>query len=323
MASSLLIQNRFDEAIASYRDAIRVKADFPEAHQGLGQLLMFQRRYDLAAAECREAIRLRPDAAEPHVILGMVLSTLQKRDEALAEHRLAQRLNPDYPEAHCSMAMVLYNLGDYAGAAAEAHAGAELRSKRSHQPWSSADTAWVANLERTAVLAARLPAIAKGDKPPAEIDDQLFLASIAYDRKLFATSAQLWSTALDAKPELGNSRQDQHRYNAACSAALAAAGEGKNEPCPDAAARAGLRQHALAWLRAELDAWAKLLDSGKPKDVAKVVEVLQHWREDADLAAVRDAAALDSLPADEQKAWRTLWSDAGSILARARACSKG
>ena len=84
-----------------------------------------------------------------------------------------------------------------------------------------------------------------------------------------------------------------------------------------------VRQQALEWLKPELVDWAKVLDSNKPQELANAVTHLQHWQEDTDLAPVRDAAALDKLPADEQKSWRTLWSDARSLLAKARACSKG
>jgi hypothetical protein len=37
-----------------------------------------------------------------------------------------------------------------------------------------------------------------------------------------------------------------------------------------------------------------------------------------DLAGVRDAALLDLLPEDERAQWRTLWSDAAALWARAK-----
>ena len=322
LGDALLIQKKLDEAVISYREAIGLKADYADAHQQLGQALMVQGNNLLAAAECREAIRLKPDAAESHVLLGLALSAMQKGDEAMAEIRRAQRLNPDYPEAHCSMGMVLSNLGEFATAAAEARAGAELRSKRSGQPIFPEDRHWIASLDRQAAIVSRLPAIAKGDDPPDDIDEQLFLAEVAYIRKFFATAARLWSRAVDAKPALGDDRKAQHRYNAACAAALAAAGQGKNEACPDAAARVNLRRQALACLKMELAAWAKVLDFGNPQEVAAIVLALQHWQEDADLVSIRDRAELDSLPADEQRAWRALWSDVAALLAKALACSK-
>jgi tetratricopeptide (TPR) repeat protein len=322
LGTNLLIQEKLGEAAASFREAIRLKADYASAHDKLASVLMLLGQLAPAVTECREAIRLKPDAAEFHVALGLALSALQKRDEAMAEIRLAQRLNPDYPEAHCSLGGVLANLGDFAGAATEARAGAALRSKRSGLPVFSEDKLWIESLDRQAALVARLPALAKGGDPPDDIGEQLFLDGVAYNGKFFATAARLWSRAVDLNPKLGDDRKAQHLYNAACAATLAADGQGKNEPSPDAGARIKLRRQALAWLRKELATWTKLLDCGKLQDAATIVPHLQHWQEDVDFVSVRDPASLDSLPADEQRAWRELWTDVAALLAKARACAK-
>ena len=163
-----------------------------------------------------------------------------------------------------------------------------------------------------------LPAILRGEDKPNDNAERLAFAQMAYDRKHFAAAARLWAEALASDPKLGDDRQTQHRYNAACAAALAAAGQGKDEPPPDDAAKAKLRQQALDWLKAELAAWTKLLESGPPQARPAIVQTLEHWKQDTDLAGIRDADGLAKLPADEQKAWRTLWADVDSLLKRAR-----
>ena len=65
-----------------------------------------------------------------------------------------------------------------------------------------------------------------------------------------------------------------------------------------------------------------VLDSGNSQSTEAVVVNVEHWRRDADLAGVRDKTALDLLPADEQTAFRALWSDVATLLAKARARSK-
>jgi hypothetical protein len=90
---------------------------------------------------------------------------------------------------------------------------------------------------------------------------------------------------------------------------LAAAGQGRGEPPPDDAARAGLRRQALAWLKAELAAWSQLLESGSPQAPPSKVRKPSDWKRDGGLAAIRDAAALARLPADEQEAFAQLWAD--------------
>ena len=137
---------------------------------------------------------------------------------------------------------------------------------------------------------------------------------MAYDTKRYAGAARLWAEALAADPKLADDRQAQHRYNAACAAALAAAGRGEDDPKPDDAARARLRPQALAWLQAEFAAWAKVLDSGDPKARPLVRQTLRHWQVDPDLAGVRDAKALEALPEAERADWRALWAEVDRLL---------
>ena len=111
-------------------------------------------------------------------------------------------------------------------------------------------------------LDARLSAIIRGDQQPKDNRERLQLAQRAYDKALHAAAAKLWADALDADPKLAEDRQAQHRYNAACAAALAGCGQGKDDPAPDDAAKAKLREQARAWLQAELAAWTKLVESG-------------------------------------------------------------
>src|SRR5262249_24085929 len=142
----------------------------------------------------------------------------------------------------------------------------------------------------------------------------LDFAQLCYDTGRHAAAARLWAAALTADPRLADDRRAQHRYNAACAAALAAAGTGQDDPKPDDAARAQLRQQALDWLKAERSAWARLLDSGPPQARAATTQVLQHWRGDPDLAGVRDPDALAKLPETERAAWRALWADVDALL---------
>ena len=190
--------------------------------------------------------------------------------------------------------------------------GHELGSKR--PDWRYPSAAWVAQAERLAALADRLAAVLAGPARPADAAERLAFAQMAYDTKRYAAAARLWSEALAADPKLGDDRRARHRYNAACAAALAAAGRGEGEPPPDAAAKVELRRKALDWLRAELSAWSKVLDSADPKARAAVAAILQHWRVDTDLVGVRDGDAIATLPADERRAWEALWKDVDALL---------
>lgn len=68
-----------------------------------------------------------------------------------------------------------------------------------------------------------------------------------------------------------------------------------------------------------LAAWTKVVESGPPQAGQLVSQTLQHWKADADLAVIRDDAALAKLPADEQKACATLLAEVDTLLAKADA----
>jgi tetratricopeptide (TPR) repeat protein len=99
--------------------------------------------------------------------------------------------------------------------------------------------------------------------------------------------------------------------------ALATSGKGKDDPPLDDRARARLRRQALVWLKSELSAATKLVDSGPPPARANISEALNRWEQDSNLASFRSAEALAKLPEDEHTAWQTLWADVDSLMKRA------
>jgi serine/threonine-protein kinase len=309
-------KRKFDESAAMLRDVIRVKSDYGQAHKFVGNLLRVQGKFDEAVAEYREAIKHDPDVAEFHVMLGLALHSQQKSDQGVAEFRVAQRLNPDYPDAHCGLSLILYQLGDYAGAAAELRAGRLLRCRRVGMPFTI--TQVIAYNDRIAAKAARLPAIIEGTDRPKDIDERLFFADAAYKTKLYGAAASLWITALDAKPEIADSRVTQHRYNAACAAALAAAGKGRDNPAPDDNARIKLRHQAVSYLKTELDTWEKFLKSKQPDARFTAIYHLGHWQEDPDLESLRGAKCEAELPDCERAELRKVWARVDSLLSKAK-----
>jgi hypothetical protein len=137
----------------------------------------------------------------------------------------------------------------------------------------------------------------------------------AVDRRLHAAAAWFYAGAFAADPKLTTDLRRQHRYNAACSAALAAAGQGEDARNLPDKARLMLRRQALGWLCADLALYVQLAQRDEPAAKQAVRQALTRWQQDADLAAVRDKAALDLLPDDERQPWRRLWDDVAALLA--------
>jgi hypothetical protein len=100
----------------------------------------------------------------------------------------------------------------------------------------------------------------------------------------------------------------------ACAAALAGCGKGKDDPLPDDAARAKLRRQARAWLEAEFAAWTKLLGDGTAESKTKVAANLRHWKEDSDLAGIRDEKELAKLPEEERAELKRLSDGVDALL---------
>jgi serine/threonine-protein kinase len=310
-------QGKPEEAITEYHEAIRLKPDFPEAHHALGIALKLQGKLEKAIAEYREAIRLRPYDVKAHNNLGNALLDQGKLEEAIGEYAEALRLKPDYPFGHKNLGHALRSRGDYSGAIAEFRKARDL-TKAGDPRFAQEIERELAATERQASLAARLPAILAAKVKPADAAETMVFAQLCYEKKLHGASARFWAEAFQAQPTLAEDMKLQHRYNAACTAALTGCGQGKDDPPLDDATKAHWRNQAIDWLQADLTAWSKLLASGPPQARQSVAQTLQHWKADPDLAGIRDQDALAKLPTDEQNACRALWAEVDALLTKVR-----
>jgi tetratricopeptide (TPR) repeat protein len=309
LGSALDGKGAVEAAIAEFREAIRLNPDDALAYYNLGNALKARGENDAAIAEYRRAIRLKPDLAEAHNNLGAALGAQGKTDQAIDEFREAIRLKPDNAGAHGNLGRTLLSKGDVDGSIAALHRARDLAS-------SNPDLLRkVENLLADAERARRLPAVLRGDDRPADVDEELAFAKMCLGKKLDAAAARLFADALSANPALADDRRAQHPYNAACAAALAGCGQGQDDPAPDEAARAKLRQQALDWLKGELAAWTRVLDRDA-KAAEAVAQTMRHWKADPDLIGVRDADGLAKLPEAERTSWRALWDEVDSLLTK-------
>ncbi len=257
-----------------------------------------------------------PDNAVAHADLGLALNDLAKLDEAIAEYRKALRLKPDQAGTHANLGVTLERQGKFEEAMASYRRANEVASPGSRI--AKEMPILISRLEQHIALIKRLPPVLDGKDRPANPAECLAFALLCYSRKQFAAAARFWAAALVAEPKLADDRQAQHAYNAACMAALAAAGASMDKRPMDDDAKARLREQAQGWLKAELAAWASLLDADAVKARPVVVQTLEHWKVDPDLAAVRDPEPLSKLPAAEQESWRALWADVEALLTKAQ-----
>jgi serine/threonine-protein kinase len=178
----------------------------------------------------------------------------------------------------------------------------------------------VRNCERIVELDGKLSAILSGQKQPADAAERLALAQLCQMacKKHYAAAQRFYNEAFTDKPQLADDLNTQHRYNAACAAALAGCGQGKDGDKLEAKERARLRQQALDWLRADLKAYRQRMEKNADKAGPEIAQQMQHWLQDADFAGVRGPEALARLPEVERKDWQKLWEEVSQMRAKAQ-----
>ncbi len=333
------------EALKSYEAALPIRKELAEAnptqtdlqndlaavHNNManplwsaGKQAEAKKEFEAAAAILEGLVKAHPEMPEFASGLGTTLSNIAAADleakrfaeardrlgPAIALQKKALVAFPDHPAYRSYLADSLERLEQAARGLGDASAAAEARAERTRLRDSD---------PKAVALDARLSAVIQGKQAPKNVAERLALAQRASETGLHASAARLWGEALDANPKLGDDRRAGVRYNASCAAALAAGEQGRDDPKPDAPARQALRQKALGWLRAELDAWTGLLDASPKLAGPVVIQALTHWKQDPDLAGLRDEKATAPLPDDQKAEIRKLWADVEALIARAGA----
>jgi serine/threonine-protein kinase len=213
--------------------------------------------------------------------------------------------------------------------------------------WSAAQAdcrdVWIAHIlrrEAEAMILPNLPAFLQGEYQPQDNEERLALLGTCQFQGLHGAAARLYAAAFAADPKLADdltkqclsrvTRADQQprgpledlntvcRYPAARCAALAGCELGNDGAKLTQPERTRWRNQARAWLQADLDVWARMLEHGSPAARERAKKMLTRWRDDPDLACVRDPGELDKLAADERQEFLALWADVAAALARAQ-----
>jgi serine/threonine protein kinase/Tfp pilus assembly protein PilF len=317
LGNALSDKGQLEEAIAEYRESIRIKKDYAEAHYNLGIALYSKGQVDEAIAEYREAIRINKHLPKAHHNLGDALQAKGRLEDAIAEYRAAIRLKKEFAEAYCNLGNVLRRQGQFREALEALRRGDELGRAQGPR-WRYPSAQWVRQCERLVELDGRLPDLLEGKATPASPAESIELAQLCNVKRLHRAAARFYTDAFAAEPKLADDLRAEHRYNAACAAALAGCGQGKDADKLDDKERVRLRRQALDWLRTDLEAWGRLLDEGpdRPGRMATGTRALKHWLVDSDFAGVRGPEALARVPEAERNEWQKLWSRVADLLNR-------
>jgi Flp pilus assembly protein TadD len=111
LATALSSRGAIPEAIAHYREAIRIRSDFGEAHSNLANALVRQGNVEEAAREYRAALAVHPNDPFAHNGLGSVLDEQGQLAEAIGHYTEALRFAPEMAEAHNNLGTALAKQG--------------------------------------------------------------------------------------------------------------------------------------------------------------------------------------------------------------------
>ncbi|MFO0809989.1 MAG: serine/threonine-protein kinase [Gemmataceae bacterium] len=300
LADALDARGHGDEAVAILQEVTKLRPTDATAVATLARVLLGEGEYVAAANAARQALALKPDWPDPWLTLGVALARTGG-DQADAELVALARAIPDNARAHAELGDLLFAAGRYEDAIIRYRKADELIShlwQPGRRPRFARDFGpAIADARRLAALAPRLTAVRQGTDSPANATEQLAFAQLCQARGYPDDAARLYAAAFTAEPKLAAA----HRYNAACTAALA-----------------DRRPLALTWLTAERLGWAKRLETKNARDRASVRRQLRHWQQDRDLAGIRTAEKLAALPEDEREAWVQFWESVDEMLVRAK-----
>ncbi|HEY7309958.1 MAG TPA: serine/threonine-protein kinase [Gemmataceae bacterium] len=165
------------------------------------------------------------------------------------------------------------------------------------------------NMKRLVDHDGKLSALFSGQRQPADNTERLGLAWMNQRYKYrYAAAVRLYSEAFADEPNLANDLTTHYRYNAACAAALAGGGKVKDADKLDTKERAGLRQQALDWLRADLKAYRQVMDKSTDKAGPEIAQLMEHSiRQGYFHSPVKLAVLLEAEVESQQ--WEQLWQE--------------
>jgi serine/threonine-protein kinase len=307
---------RPEEAEAAFREAIAIDRRDADAHAYLGNALWDQGRLDEAVAAYRTALSLNNGLVYAHHNLALALHTQGQLSEAVAACRKALDLNPSFAPAHKALCRALASQGEFAQARDALRRWLGLLGP--NDPRRKDLLQQIRQSEELLALAEKLPAFQKGTAKPATAVERTGVAQVCLGKQCYAAAARFFAEVFAEQP----SWTATYRYSAACAAALAGCGRGKDAGNLDARERERWRTQAQHWLRADLDLYARQLASGKLANRRHVQQQLRLLLTDFHLAGVRGEEALARLPPDEQPAWRAFWAEVEALLKKTRPKTK-
>lgn len=211
-------QGALDAAIACYRQAVELKADFAIAHYSLALAYREQQHFAAASASLASAVASDPGFADAHYQLAVLQQVQGQLEAALASYRRALALDPKLPRICFNLGVLLQDLGRLDEAAAS------YRRFLADQPEDAAAHYNLGVLYQAQGLAEQ--ALASYQHvlavQPTHADAQFNRGVVLHDQWRLEEAAAAYRLALAARPgfvealyNLGNVYKDQEQADEA------------------------------------------------------------------------------------------------------------
>jgi tetratricopeptide (TPR) repeat protein/tRNA A-37 threonylcarbamoyl transferase component Bud32 len=284
-------------------------------HARRSALFVRKAQWRSAQREARTAVDLDPSDAVAWSRLCIAALEHKDFEEARRAGLEQTRRQPDDARAYINLGSAHGGMGDWDAA--------RRACEDSLACWPGFPSA-LTNLrfyERLKTTEADVARRLRGDELTTADDWLATGRFLVHDFGRFADAVACFEKWMTLDPAAAERVWEGDRYDAACSAARAGAGEGRVAAALDDRARGELRAKARKWLAADLAEWRRLLDGAGGVAPTGIVESLAWWREDGDLAPIRDEEFAAKMSDEERKACAALWADVDALLARARAAA--
>jgi len=110
LGNELYNQKKFDEAIKHYRAALDVNYESPSTHFNLGMALLAQKKIKAAAMHFKNAFDIKPDYTKAYLFRGIALQRLEKYDHALICFKIVVEREPNNIQALTRLASTFRSL---------------------------------------------------------------------------------------------------------------------------------------------------------------------------------------------------------------------
>jgi serine/threonine-protein kinase len=285
-----------------------------------------------------------PDAGNPYVMFARGLADYRqgRYERAITLLPIVAAKLSNRPASRLVLAMAQFESGLINDARKTMAAAIRSYNWNESSPAFRKDavTSWTNHILRRQAEELILPNLQefrREEYQPQDNDERMALLGVCHFERRYVAAARLYVEAFAAEPHLADEltaecltriSAPEHpdnpievfnaacRYQAACCAAQAGQGLGKDGDKLSLTELMRWRRQAREWLQDDLVAWIKKLNSESQtiRDLAQ--RMLEYWQVDPRLAGLRDASLLETLSADEQKECLLLWNQVASGLKR-------